>query len=223
VVKIDKASRATIQVARVNLTETGKFPYQITLGDGDASLGFSADGNVGLVGRAPDWEMPEDLGAGFSRSFEGFTQDIGEQFEHQISAQMEMMEKQLNDQLENLNEALGTAGLSAEQLRRTREASARATARAHEKMQRAQEKIRRKIEFAQRRAEHQARSAERRAQPRERRSWGFEWPGARPETGSEPVSDEERLMILKMLEQKKISPEEADQLLAALEGKTGGD
>ncbi|MGB2956475.1 MAG: hypothetical protein WBB64_10985, partial [Anaerolineales bacterium] len=33
------------------------------------------------------------------------------------------------------------------------------------------------------------------------------------------VSDSERLMILNMLQDKKISPEEADDLLKALEGK----
>ncbi len=35
------------------------------------------------------------------------------------------------------------------------------------------------------------------------------------------ASDEESLMILRMLEQKKISLAEAEQLLEALEGKSG--
>ena len=35
----------------------------------------------------------------------------------------------------------------------------------------------------------------------------------------EPVSDEERLTILKMLQNKKISIEEAEKLLTALDGK----
>jgi hypothetical protein len=34
------------------------------------------------------------------------------------------------------------------------------------------------------------------------------------------VSDDERLMILRMLEQKKISMEEAEELLSALEGRS---
>jgi hypothetical protein len=37
----------------------------------------------------------------------------------------------------------------------------------------------------------------------------------------EPVTEEERLMILRMLEQKKITLEEAEILLSALEGKDG--
>jgi hypothetical protein len=34
----------------------------------------------------------------------------------------------------------------------------------------------------------------------------------------EPVSDAERMAILKMLQEKKISAEDAEKLLAALEG-----
>jgi hypothetical protein len=221
VVNINRAERAKIQLAKVSLSDVGKFPYQLTLGEGDATLVFSADGNVDLVGRAPDWEMPEEYDASYARDFDGIAEDIGEQIENQVAAQMDMMESQLNAQLENLSETLNSAGLSAEQVQRTREAGARAAERAHEKMQRAQEKIRRKIEFAQRRAEQRARSAEKRGLSREKRTWGFEWPGAKPDAGSEPVTDEERLVILKMLEQKKITPEEADQLLSALEGKSG--
>ena len=40
-----------------------------------------------------------------------------------------------------------------------------------------------------------------------------------PPKPSEPVSDEERMMILKMVEARKISVEEAEKLLEALEGK----
>jgi hypothetical protein len=35
----------------------------------------------------------------------------------------------------------------------------------------------------------------------------------------EPITEEERLLILKMLEEKKISVQEAEKLLAALEGR----
>ena len=38
------------------------------------------------------------------------------------------------------------------------------------------------------------------------------------EEASQPVSDEERMAILKMLQEKKITSEEADKLLTALEG-----
>ncbi|MGE5222970.1 MAG: SHOCT-like domain-containing protein, partial [Omnitrophica WOR_2 bacterium] len=69
-------------------------------------------------------------------------------------------------------------------------------------------------------AEQKARFAERHSQGREKRTWGFEWPASRPEAAAEPVSEDERMLILKMLEEKKISAEEAEQLLSALEGKS---
>jgi len=85
-----------------------------------------------------------------------------------------------------------------------------------------------KIEAAMRRAEAKARAAEVRA----RRGAGhvhaninvgrWNWdlfPGGEPEQTNAPVSDDERLTILKMLQEKKISLEEAEKLLAALEGK----
>ena len=107
------------------------------------------------------------------------------------------------------------------------------------------EKVRRKVEAATRRAEKKIRVAEhkiRRAEfiaverkvrrgippippippisDRESKSrrwnFGFDTSGA-PEA-SQRVSDEERLTILKMLQEKKITSEEADRLLAALEG-----
>ena len=44
-------------------------------------------------------------------------------------------------------------------------------------------------------------------------------PPPAPAPVNEPVSDVERLAVLKMLESKKISLSEAEKLLAALEGK----
>jgi hypothetical protein len=60
--------------------------------------------------------------------------------------------------------------------------------------------------------------------PGSRRGWGFEGFGVSqpPQAATgDPVSEEERLMILRMLEQKKISIAEAEQLLAALESREG--
>jgi hypothetical protein len=103
-----------------------------------------------------------------------------------------------------------------------------------EKMRRAQEKLDRKIAEAQHRAEQRAREAERRArvherhagdkEHREHRGWHFDWPSppATPAASaqpSDPISDDERMVILRMLEQKKITPEQAEQLLSALEGQ----
>ncbi len=72
---------------------------------------------------------------------------------------------------------------------------------------------------------HAAKTAERAKRRAERAAgaWSFSFgrppfPPAPPPASSQPVSDEERLMILKMVEEGKISVDQAAQLLAALEG-----
>jgi SHOCT-like domain len=75
---------------------------------------------------------------------------------------------------------------------------------------------------AEKAAERAARSAERAKRRAERAasSWGFTVgrPPVPPTPPSEPVSDQERLLILKMVEEGKITADQAAQLLAALEG-----
>ena len=93
------------------------------------------------------------------------------------------------------------------------------------KVEQATARAQRKIDEATRRIEHRTRDAERQG----RRFRGgieigrWKWDFANPPKGvpvppKPPVSDEERLAILKMLQEKKITAEEAEQLLAALEG-----
>lgn len=99
------------------------------------------------------------------------------------------------------------------------------------------ERISRQVEQvtqrAAKRAEEAARRAERHAERHARRwggrvnfgpgpSWGDFGPKGMPTPPgvqkSEPVADEERMAILKMLQEKKITAEQAEQLLRALEG-----
>jgi hypothetical protein len=113
---------------------------------------------------------------------------------------------------------------------RARQAAERAADRARQQAEHAAEKARQQAERATRKAEEQmhrtqdqARRAERRAQFMGRRftpeaTWRPDRPFT-PPPPSDPVSDEERLTILRMLEQKKITVEQAEKLLAALSGK----
>jgi len=75
---------------------------------------------------------------------------------------------------------------------------------------------------AEKAAERAARSAERAKRRTERAagSWGFSVgrPPVPPTPPSEPVTDQERLMILKMVEEGSITADQAAQLLSALEG-----
>lgn len=97
------------------------------------------------------------------------------------------------------------------------------------------EQISKRVEEATRRAskrvEEAARRAERTAERHARRgrvgleigrwNWDFKGgpkPPTPPTPPAEPVSDDERMAILKMLAEKKITAEQAEQLLSALEG-----
>ncbi len=90
------------------------------------------------------------------------------------------------------------------------------------RVEQATERANRKIEAANRRVEQKVRDAERRGRGKValeigRWNWNFSSKGV-PIPPKQQVSDEERLAILKMLQEKKITSEEAEKLLAALEG-----
>ena len=97
-------------------------------------------------------------------------------------------------------------------------------------VERAAEQVARKAERAARRAEEVGRRAERQAERHARKwrgkvnvgrwDWNIGPTGVitPPTPPSEPVSEDERMAILKMLQEKKISAAQADELLKALDG-----
>ena len=90
------------------------------------------------------------------------------------------------------------------------------------RVEQATARAQRKAEEAARRAENKMRDVERRGRGKAMLrvgpwSWDLSSKGI-PIPPKQQVSDEERLTILKMLQEKKISAEEAEKLLAALEG-----
>jgi hypothetical protein len=219
-VDIARGGNIRIDLKAARISETVRAPYQLTLGDGDAEMRLEAHGNVMLLQRATDWETMDFHN--FDMEVEGAAEEISRQVAEQVEAQVEMIEHQIEEQLSSLAASLGASGISKEAAdkisQRAREASARATARTQEKMAKVQEKLQRKWEASQRRIEQKARAAEKRAQAREGRSWGAAWPRSSSKPASDPVTEQERLLILQMLAEKKISLEEAEKLLEALEG-----
>jgi hypothetical protein len=222
-VKVHIAKAAQIQVKFPDVVNASSLsaPYDLSLGEGEAELTLSAHGNILLKALPPDWDMGE-LELDTDEDFEGISESLSEQIARQVEEQIEFIQEQLESQLENLSSRLGSAGLTAERAehiaRHAQQAGERARARAEERIQRAQEKIARKLEAARRRAEQRARAAERAARDRRKRPEPVDWPASRKQP-VEPVSEEERLMVLQLLEQGKITMEEAEQLLAALEGR----
>jgi len=212
--------------------------YSFTLQDGQAAVNLSAGGALTVDSQETGWIEMEDVQVDIEgaqdeieRAFAGISEgSIAEQIEAQLEAHMQALEEHMT----RLSEKLESSGLSEMHqeriMRRAREASERASARAQDRIRRAQEKLERKMAATQRKAELKLRAAERhsRSHSHGRRSWSVEWPPTPPHVPSaphqptstkEPVSDEERLMILRMLEEKKISLDEAERLLSSLEGK----
>jgi hypothetical protein len=190
-------------------------------------MALSAGGSVYLsvreADKSEDEEQPGAFGfEGFSRMPDDFSEQISRQVEAQLEAQMAAMNRQINEQMANLNATIGKAGMSAEEadriMRRARERSERAAAQAQEKVRRAQEKIERKLEAERRREEQRSQGYTWGARSG-RGAWHVNFSAPPPPPPKESVSDEERLMILRMLEQKKISLAEAEELLSSLEGK----
>ena len=97
-------------------------------------------------------------------------------------------------------------------------------------VERAAAQVERQVERAARRAEEAGRRAERHAERRARKWRGkvnvgrWDWKIGPtgvitpPSPPSEPVAEEERMAILKMLQEKKVTAAQADELLKALEG-----
>jgi len=118
-------------------------------------------------------------------------------------------------------------GLSSDMHDRISRRVEEATRRALEASMRAQEqteKVQRRVDSAMRRAEEKMRSAERRSMHMGINigRFGASVDNTRPPVPpapTEPVTDDERLAILKMLQEKKISLQDAEKLLSALDGK----
>jgi hypothetical protein len=190
--------------------------HQVTMAGGQAEMKLTAGGGVILESREVDWGDQVDLHA-----------ELADQVAEQVEGEMRAHGAVLDQQMEELHRRLSEMNLPGVEvdriLERTRQATERSNQRAQDKLRRAQDRMQRKIEAAARKAELKARAAERRSRSGGF-AWNFEWrppvPGEPPRPETPQVSDEERLMILRMLQEKKISVEEAELLLAALEGRS---
>jgi SHOCT-like domain len=222
-ISVPKASLVRADLPGIHATAPVQAPYALTLGEGDSKLTLTANGSVTLDTHAPDWDM-EDFDIDLSKETEGIADAVSQQINDQVESQMRMIEDNLNATMASLSARLSSAKLSEVQARRVeeraRETSQRAAERAQDRMRRAQEKMEQKMAAMQRKMEMKNREREHTSR-HAHRHWSFNvpTPPIPPSPAGEPVSEDERLMILHMLEQKKITMEEAEQLLSALEGK----
>ena len=162
-----------------------------------AEMLLTAGADLLVTSQADSWESAADFGVGMRDGGEWtfppfeLPEDFSERINQRVQAAMERAQSHLE-----------TANRHAEQ------AGHRASV---------------KIEAAMHRAEAKAHAAEVRARRGQAKirvgRWNWDVTPHGSVQNSAPVSDEERLSILKMLQEKKISVEQAEKLLAALEGK----
>lgn len=183
-----------VDLPGLDAVESGLF-RQFTVGTGAAQINLTAGGEVIVTSREEEWQSVADfdpLGRDgpFARGeFPGLSPDLQERISRKVE----------------------------EATRRAMKASMRAQVQ--------NDRVQQRVESAMRRAEEKMRSAERRSAHMgiSVGGWGVNFGGPRPPRPpappSDPVTDDERLTILKMLQEKKISLQEAEKLLAALEGK----
>jgi len=167
---------------------------QVKLGAGTAKINLTAKGDLIVTSRAEEWQSLADFdNNGLDEIFSGDFPGIPADFHKRTSKYVQ-------------------------------EAAQRAV-RASEQARRQSDRAQRRVDAALRRAEDKMRAAERRSHftgvivhsgPGKPFSLSSSMPPTPP---AEPVSDEERLTVLKMLQDKKISLQEAEKLLTALDGK----
>jgi len=186
-----------VDLPGVEPVQMGMF-RQFTVGTGGAKINLTAGSEVIVTSREEEWQSVTDFdplgreGPFFPGEFPGISPDVQERISRKVE----------------------------EATRRAMKASMRT--------QEQSERVQHRVDAAMRRAEEKMRSAERRSAHMgiSVGRWGVNIGGPRPPVPpappappSDPVTDEERLTILKMLQEKKISLQEAEKLLAALEGK----
>jgi len=167
---------------------------QGVLGDGEASLEAQVGGRVSLRLSELGDHLVDDLPFDFVADMEG----LGVQIEAQIAEATAELEARLEESLGRID---------SEEMRRRVERTAEKT----------RQKAKEEAEKARRKAQHETEKARLRAERAERR-WRRA-SGRRSRPRSEPISDEEQMRVLRLVEEGKISPGQAADLLAAMEGR----
>ena len=165
-----------------------------------ARLVLEAEGNILLRGATPRGFAEADFAGTIEEEMALRSVEITQQITSQLETQVNELSRQLDDKLARIStdDVLATS--------------------IQEKVQVAMRRAEEKLAEAIRKVEQRTQEAE----GRRRKPVGWVAPPAPPPGPSKarrtPATDEERMMILRMVEQSKISVEQAEKLLAALNG-----
>ncbi len=183
----------------------GSQAQNFTLGAGEAQLALVTVGDLALIGQNEDWQADGNAGTEIAVEVAVQTAQLAEQVTSQIETQMTSLTRQLDDKFSSLDgEEIGI---------QVQEKVQKALALAEQKLSAALQKVETRAKQANQEA---AASASR------RRTYSNTWqyPPAKSAKSTKPKADgpseEERLTILRMVSEGKISVEQAEQLLAAL-------
>jgi hypothetical protein len=192
-------------MVKARLTQTASSHQEVTgrLGDGGSTIMLEAGRELVFAAREAgsesDWdEVGQEiaaLGSDLGMEFAGLAEEIAAQIDRQMGRMSARLEEKLSG-VGHLNEQ-----------------AARATERAHRQAEKAAERIRR---TAERQAELARRRAGRTYGRTDRVSRTVGGGPTVPEKTSEPVTNEERMVILNMVAEGRISVDEAEALLEAL-------
>jgi len=219
--------------ARLSLSAGGEIEHRVPLrewsgdehrgqgvmGDGQAQVELSAGGDLMVLplrGEAEfDFSFNADaIGSQIEAKMEQFEHEMESRM-HDLNAHIERMAATGTRELEERLRRIDIEGLS----RRAERTAERVRRRALEAAERARAQAERASERARRRAERAGKHGGRHAF-----RFNVDFTPGRPARSTQPhtpassATDAERLAILRMLEQKKITAEEAGRLLQALEG-----
>ena len=188
-VDLSLSAGSDLQIKFPNIEKTDERVRTLTLGSASAKMTVSAGGDLLVIPQSDTWSDIADFGGvDLNEIGDNFAENITKYFD----AFPDQFFEKLSDKMDTFPDDL------MDKLSRKMDSSAR----------KAENKIRR--------AEQKARRAERKAQRKAARH-AADFAGRKTPPPPAPVSDDERLLILKMLADKKISTDDAEKLLAALE------
>lgn len=236
--RVNLAARDTLRVQRLDTPAITGNTATFQLGNGDAVLNLVAGDDLELTG-IPGEDFVDfsfDFGPEFGARFAEFTQQVAGVIEDQVGTVARALDDKIN-----------SMGGSEEVASRIQDRILTAARRIEEKINEAIRAAETRAEEERARAEKQ-RGPERGRRrgpggPGGRGPWGGGWgggwggpdwnapqssastsPGTKPQRPGQPVTSEaERLAVLRMVSEGSISVEQAERLLAALNGKGGDD
>ena len=242
-VTLDINAGGDIEVDVIGAQITGSSRQRTVIVHGGAvPVSLQAGGDVSITGRAADPGAMADFGERFGNDAGIMAEEFASQIESQIESQLQSIkpdiDRLMQERLRDIEQRFG--GSIAEEVAAK---ARRAADKIERSAQRLAEKDRRRADNARRDAEREAERARRRHEHAARHQadsakhmrQGWPFGGARPPVPptppvpprppvppappADPVTDEERMIILRMVEQGKISVADAEKLLAALENR----